>query len=176
MILYFLLKCLQQLWFATQHFTFFSKHTENQQSKNLADIFLHSWNIKIEAPHWTKANFLFTRFEKKKISSLRRWLSFCSNTKVSLTFSALCWLLILVTLPRAAHGTSQPVDIYKLIWMRVMAFYKRKHLHASLYRVLFLLSITHGRVITLNKHQSTFTVRDKVISLILSQNGSTALV
>lgn len=42
-------------------------------------------------------------------------VGFYSNTKVSLTFSTLRWLLILVALPRAAYGTARPVDIYKLI-------------------------------------------------------------
>lgn len=56
-------------------------------------------------------------------------VGFRSNMKVSLTFSALRWLLILVVFCRAACGTERPVDIYKLSWLRLMAFYKEKHLH-----------------------------------------------
>lgn len=87
-------------------------------------------------------------------------VGFYSNTKVSLTFSALRWLLILVAFPRTAYGTSRPVDIYKLR-LRAMAFYKEKHLCMSHHRVLFpLLSITHDHVIALNKHKLTFAGRE----------------
>ncbi len=88
-------------------------------------------------------------------------VGFYSNTKVSLTFSALRCLLILVAFPRAAYGAARPVDIYKLIWLRAMAFYKEKHLRMSHHKVLFpLLSITHEHVIALNKHKSTFAGRE----------------
>lgn len=42
-------------------------------------------------------------------------VGFYSNMKVSLTFSTLRWLLILVAFLQAAGGTARPVDIYKLI-------------------------------------------------------------
>lgn len=62
-------------------------------------------------------------------------VGFYSNTKVSLTFSALRWLLILVAFLQAADGEARPVDIYKLIWLRAMAFYKEKHLRTSRHRL-----------------------------------------
>lgn len=84
-----------------------------------------------------------------------------SNAKVSLTFSTLRWLLILVAFPRAAYGTAWPVDIYRLIWLRAMAFYKEKHLHVSHSKVLLPpLRVTHEDVVALNKHKSTFTGRE----------------
>lgn len=54
-------------------------------------------------------------------------VGFYSNMKVSLTFSAPYWLLILVTLLQTADGKAQPADIYKLIWLREMAFCKKRH-------------------------------------------------
>ncbi len=83
-------------------------------------------------------------------------VGFYSNTKVSLTFSALRWLLILVIFLGAVYGTARPVDIYKLICLRAMAFYKEKHLH------MFHQSLvsTAQHVIALNKHQSTFARRE----------------
>lgn len=57
-------------------------------------------------------------------------VGFYSN-KVSLTFPARRWLLILVAFLQAADGTARPVDIYQLIWMRTMAFYKEKQLWMS---------------------------------------------
>lgn len=81
---------------------------------------------------------------------------FYSNMKVSLTFSALRWLLILIAFRQAAYGTERPVDISKLIWLRVMAFYKEKHLHMSHQGPV---SKAQEHVIALNKHKSTFTGR-----------------
>lgn len=97
--------------------------------------------------------------EKKKKGEIRVWIitamkrlgedldvGFYSNMKVSLTFSALRWLLILVAFLHTADGKARPVDIYKLIWVRAMAFYKEKHLRMSRNRVLFpLLRVTHER-------------------------------
>lgn len=115
-----------------------------------------------------EVNFHFPRWKKKKelcvrsAPALKRVgedpdVGFCSNTKVSLTFSALRWLLILVAFFRAAYGTMWPVDIYKLIWLRAMAFYKEKHLHMSHQNPV---STAHEHVIALNKHKSTFTGRE----------------
>lgn len=58
-------------------------------------------------------------------------VGFYSNMKVSLTFSTVRWLLILVAFLQAADGTARPVDIYKLIRLRAMAFYKEKRLQMS---------------------------------------------
>lgn len=88
-------------------------------------------------------------------------VGFYSNTKVSLTFSALRWLLILVAFPRAAYGTTRPVDIYKLIWLRAMAFYKEKHLHVSYHSPV---STAHERVTAANKHNSTFAAAEDLLS------------
>lgn len=92
-------------------------------------------------------------------------VGFYSNTKVSLTFPALRWLLILVAFPRAAYGTAWPVDIYKVICLRAMAFYKEKHLHMSQKSTV---SMAHEHIIALNKHQSTFQRKSHVVSLLLS--------
>lgn len=78
-------------------------------------------------------------------------VGFYSNMKVSLTFSARRWLLILVACLHAADRTAWPVDIYKLIWLRAMAFYKENHLHTT--RQLFAQGETYEHAIALNKQK-----------------------
>lgn len=87
-------------------------------------------------------------------------VGFYSNMKVSLTFSTVRWLLILVAFLQAADGTARPVDIYKLIRLRAMAFYKEKRLRMSHQSpVSTAQSATQEHVSAFNKQKSTFPER-----------------
>lgn len=134
-----------------------------QQGEHNEIIQMLFWN-KVLLHAVPEVNSHFPRWRKTDMRALQPWRGWVKlETWASIQIWRSPWHFLhcvgcssLSHFPRAAYGTAWPVDIYKLIWLRAMAFYKEKHLHNVL--PLFpWLRVLH--VIALNKHESTFAGR-----------------